>query len=298
MRGRKPVLFRKLLSILTIIMILLPFTVYAEGTSSGSIISLPIDFSAGFKPQADGFSENGYSDPSITVSIEEGRRYNCAYWAADIKIADPSQLRTMSAGGFSSSASMDGEAMARRANAVLAINGDYYSYTGMGLILRQGTEYLNILDGKRDILAVDRQGDFHVHPKATTESIANVKDQYVNVFYFGPVLVEDGKAKHIMSDYTMASEEGRQRMAIGQVGPLEYKAVCCAGPMYGSSGMTLQEFANLNAFLGVQTAYNLDGGDSTMLMLNARKKNNLQSTTTRKLMDIIYFASAYEPHEE
>ena len=44
--------------------------------------------------------------------------------------------------------------------------------------------------------------------------------------------------------------------------------------------------------MGVQTAYNLDGGDSTLLYFNGTRLNEFGSKTQRKLMDIIYFASA------
>ena len=82
-------------------------------------------------------------------------------------------------------------------------------------------------------------------------------------------------------------------MALCQVGPLHYMTICTAGPQYNNIGMTLQEFANFVAKQGVNIAYNLDGGDSTMLIFNGDKINYLQSTATREISDIIYFASAW-----
>ena len=82
-------------------------------------------------------------------------------------------------------------------------------------------------------------------------------------------------------------------MCIAQVGPLEYKCICCGPPARGNSGMNLMEFARLVYSLGVETAYNLDGGDSTMMIFNGQKVNDPKSPDTRDIADIIYFASAF-----
>ena len=121
----------------------------------------------------------------------------------------------------------------------------------------------------------------------------------INAFYFGPVLVYEGKVienviLNSVVDKVMAGNERKQRMALCQVGPLEYKCICCAGPTHGNKGMTLQQFADFVGEQGVQTAYNLDGGDSTMLIFNYKKQNNVRSTSTRKIVDIIYFASTWD----
>ena len=89
----------------------------------------------------------------------------------------------------------------------------------------------------------------------------------------------------------MAADENRQRICLCQAGPLHYKVICCAGPYKGNTGMTVAQFARLAKSQDVLVAYNLDGGDSTWLYFNGIKVNDLGSTG-RKLMDIIYFASA------
>lgn len=265
--------------------------------------ALPIDLSAGPAPDPAGYTGAWeYQDPTISVSIEEGvvdtkvPPHKCSYWVATIKIADPSQLRTMAASDFYSNRVTKGTTLAKRANAVLAINGDFYCYTGIGYIVRQGEEYLNLLEGDRDVLLIDDQGDFHPVLKPEAGSMDGTVDgrKVVNAFFFGPVLVMDGKAVENLTGVNMAHDTGRQRMALCQVGPLEYKAICCAGPARGSSGLTLQEFASLCASQGVQTAYNMDGGDSTMMIFKNQKINDVYNKSVRSIADIIYFASARE----
>ena len=258
---------------------------------------LPIDFSAGMEVDPDNYlSDREYQDPTLHIVIEEGREDGCDYWVARIKVQDASQLRTMSAGGFDTEMSMKGTALAKRVNAVLAIDGDYYCYTGTGYILRQGELYLDLLVGERDVLLIDEDGDFHVRHLPNAGEVSDTVDgkKVINAFYFGPILVENGVVPEVVDGPNMAATERRQRMCIAQTGPLEYMVVCCEAPARGSSGMTLRQFAELVATLDVDIAYNLDGGDSTMLIFDGEKLNDVTSTSTRSICDIIYFASAYE----
>lgn len=277
--------------------------VFAESVKAdlpAGVHPLPIDFTPGIKPGDQYYiSDMAYEDPSIKVELTTGRSNDCDYWIADVKIADASQLRTISAGGFTSSATMTGVALAKRANAVLAIDGDYFCYTGKGYILRQGELFLNDLAGDRDVLLIDIDGNFHVVFKPEKDSLTNTFENIpiVNAFFFGPILVNNGEKVEQQYVPGMAWDEGRQRMAIAQVGPLEYKIICCAAPMRGSRGMTLDYFAGFVAEQGVQVAYNLDGGDSTMIIFNGKKINDPQNPSTRQICDMIYFASAYDGSE-
>ena len=263
---------------------------------------LPWDFSGGMPLKTEYFYGNTtYADPTIAVKVQygvfnRGAETGCEYWVASIKIAHPSQLRTTAANGFQSEMTMKGTAMAKRVNAVLAINGDYFYFTHHGYILRQGQLFLDDLRGDRDVLLIDEDGDFHIVRNPFTGQVGQTINgkRVVQAFFFGPVLVQDGKMVRDMDlRYDMRAEERRQRMCIAQVGPLEYKCICCGPPARGNSGMNLTEFAQLVYSLGVQTAYNLDGGDSTMLIFNGQKINDPKSPDTRDIADIIYFASAF-----
>lgn len=266
------------------------------------ITPLPIDFSGGKKPDPNGFiGEWEYEDPSIHVKVVKGRAedYDCDYWAADITIADASQLRTMSANGFDSNMTMNGEAMARRVKAVLAIDGDYFCYTGIGCIIRQGQTFRNILQGDRDVLLVDEDGDFHIVGLAKKGQIGTKYDgkKIINAFFFGPALVVGGTPYYGYGD-SMSADSPRQRMAIAQLDHLHYMCICCAPPIGTSCGMTLWDFGDFVASLGVEIAYNLDGGDSVMMIFNGEKINATTSETVRDISDIVYFASAWTPDEK
>ena len=277
------------LLLVALLVLLLNTPVYAEYT-------LPINLRGGYPLSPSGFGEGWqYEDPTIRASVTQDRSGECDYWVADIVIRHASQLRTAPADSFDSELKISGEQMARRVNAVLAVNGDYYCYTGIGFIIRQGRIYQNTLWGNRDVLAIDEDGDFHTFPLAKKNSLRpNINGKrIINSFFFGPILVQDGRRVVYIDGDGMAQDEPRQRMAIAQVGPLHYKCICCATHARGSMGMTLVQFANLVAKQGVQTAYNLDGGNSCMMMFAGEKINDPDNPDTRDICDIIYFASAW-----
>ena len=267
----------------------------AEQTLSGK--ALPIDFSPGLPPDPAGYTgELIYSDPSLTVRIEKGRQEECDFWVADIRIAHPSQLRTAAADAFDSDMVLPASTVARRMNAVLAINGDYFNYKKNGYTLRQGQMFKDNLNGRRDLLLIDEDGDFHIMRKARKGTGVREIDgkQIINAFFFGPALVENGELNQDYSCDEMAFGDSCQRMCIAQAGKLHYKVICCAAPERGSEGMTIRQFAKLVHSFNVENAYNLDGGNSTMLIFNGEKVNDVDNPKARDIADIIYFASAAE----
>ena len=301
---------KKILCVLVLILLFAP--AHAE-----EVKSLPIDLSGGYAPKAACYLDDlEYEDSTIHVTVREYQDtldgQKIAYWVADVTIADASQLRTQAAAAdFSSTRQLDCDVIARRVQAVVAINGDYYNGTERkqkAFTIRQGVLYRDNLDpeGKgsklMDVLLIDENGDFHGIHQPTKGTLTDEIDgkKVINSFSFGPILVENGvKVEDFSSTGTwmnMAWDRRAQRMCICQVGPLHYKLICCMAPTHGYIGMSLDEFAAIVEREGVDIAYNLDGGDSTYLYFHGRKINNPRSSTTRKLQDIIYFASA-EPEE-
>jgi len=297
--------------------------------AQAEIVELPLDAKAGMKPQEDGYvGEWEYTDPSISVKVEKNFYKDTYYLVARIKVANGSQIRTSMAGSYWSPSTANPITMAKNANAVLAINGDYYTgLNGAGYVTRQGKEYRVNCTGKKgqyaglyDVLVIDNLGDMHILPKTDDEAIAAFKQSLldengnatrtiVNAFTFGPALIIDGEPQPIVKDDQKASHKPAQRMCLAQVGPLEYLCIASEGPECKSSvGLTLVEFAELVAsFEEIQNAYNLDGGSSTRMVFKDMdekkgvrsyvKINSPLNPKNRYLNDIIYFASAWKPEE-
>lgn len=246
---------------------------------------------------ADGLS---YRDDSISVSITQGRVHETDYWVARISLSQPDQLRTTSARGFDSTRTVRGLTLADRVNAVFAINGDYFSYIPDGYLIRNGTQYRDLPGGKRDVLLIDELGDFYQLPLATREDMDAFSGKSIaNSFNFGPSLVIDGVRVEEYVDNNNAAFKPRQRMAIAQVerGSLEYIAIACAGPRGHNTGLTLEQFSELVFEQGVENAYNLDGGNSTMMMFKGAYVNTGDLGNIRDISDIIYFVSVNQEGE-
>lgn len=265
------------------------------------ILELPLDFSGGMPLQYK--YENGmmvYEDPSIRVEREwvESKEYDCTYYVARVKIANATQLRTVSSNGFNSNMRSEVAVLAKRVNAVLAFNGDYYCARSGVFVLRQGEVFKDSIEPGQDILLVDEDGDFHIilaeeHPESVDKTVVDGK-KVVNGFDFGPAFVRDGKKVYVDEQSCPKNTkpwERAQRIAICQTGELEYMVVACA-----RYGLSMDMFCDLIMTLGdVKAAYNLDGGGSTQMIFMNHKINNTTVTNNRAVPDIIYFASAYVP---
>ena len=266
---------------------------------------LPIDFTGGFAPLAEGYQgENVYQDPTIRVSIEykDATSYihgyksrDAGYWVVDIRIGDASQLRTAPAESFETETSMNIGVIADRVNAVVAFNGDYVTRLNEGLIIRQGVTYRDKLKGNRDVLLIDEDGDFHPYHLPKKGDIGETVDgkQIINAFYFGPILVENGEVIKKLPDFKyLRPERNFARLAICQVDHLHYKMILTTMEQDYTLGLQLKDFAQLCMDEGAQIAYNLDGGLSTSLYFNHARLNGQKKVNFRDIPDIIYFASA------
>lgn len=311
-------------SVLRIIAVLLMLACLLVLVPSGAIVAqaeiLQYDLTAkkGVEIQADGYlSEWEYQDPSISVKIETGRIYDTNYMVAQVKLANATQIRSTMAGSYYSPSTASPITMAKRANAVFAINGDYFSSrNGVGFTARQGKEYRNRCNGTYDVMVIDDKGDLHILKAPTKEDMEAFKAELtaaggsiVNGYTFGPGLVINGEKQTGFVDMDNAALKSAQRMCLAQVGPLEYLCIASEGPEdKGSVGLTLEQFAELVAsFEGVQNAYNLDGGSSTTMVFQELdektgkrthdKINSPNNPKRRHLNDIIYFVSAFQPDE-
>ncbi len=281
-----------------ILMILLLAVLVPSGSAIGEVIALPIDRTGGPEPLEAGYlSDAEYMDESLHVEITQGRMFDTYWMAAAVTIADPSQLRTYVTGSYGNPSSDFCTTMAKRVNAVLAINGDYFGFNTLGFTARQGSIIRRRANGKTDVLIIDKDGNFHILQSPTQDECAAYEDVVVNSFNFGPGLIIDGEpVTEFTSDqlFNKGPDIVAQRICIAQTGPLSYLIVYCEGPENTDSvGLTIAQFVELvSSFDHVQNAYNLDGGSSSSVVFDGDKINGLSSRKMRPVSDIIYFATA------
>lgn len=272
--------------------------VFSDILPAATVDALPIDlFAPGNTPVAANFTESGYRDDTIIVELEQKRMYDSDVFIAYVKIATPSQLRTAVAGQkIGSSSTNHTTTISKNYNGIVAINGDYFTNTKAGYIVRMGETYREKTSQNMDLLLIDELGDFHIylHGHDVQENgVASFLSEHeiVNGFFFGPALVVDGEVQEIPENYQFDPHQKNPRAGIAQLGVLTYALVVVNGRTSQSEGVTLAEFADIMGQLGAEQAYNLDGGNSATLAFNGEVYND-KPQAERSVTDIIYFASA------
>ncbi len=220
---------------------------------------------------------------------------HAVYTIAEVKIADPSQFRRFVADGdYSSGAKYFPSEMATSVNAVLATNGDFYSFRDDGIIVYD-SKLMRAEPWSMDSCFIAANGNLifsHMGQNYTREAMQKLIDDNGVRFSlaFGPVLIEDSKLCRIKEPYPVG--EGNQyypRIALCQLDELHYLMVTVSNePPYGPAH-TLQIFAENLLDMGCKMAYNLDGGQSATIVMGNKTVNYVWQ---RKVSDIIYFATA------
>lgn len=273
---------------------------------------LPIDLSPGapYEGKYEPGTEQVYEDPTIRVERHRVDRmdseWTCAYYYAIIDIKDASQLRTYPADGedFCSNTKLPVNKLAKRVNAVLAINGDFPATfsgnTSNTYVLRQGDVYRDTVEPGLDMLIIDEDGDFHIFTRdEDLEGMDKTQvdgKKAINVFQFGPALVIDGQK---VDDETLLDgshspanahpHQREQRMVIAQIDTLKYMVLCVAH--WGADLPTMRDLAM--SIADCRNVFVLDGGNSAQMVFLGTICNNTENNTDpRKIADIIYFASA------
>ena len=292
--------------LIVLLVLLLPVLALAEAPVEEIVVEeltaeelvtyeLPVDFSAGFVPNPDAFTENIYEDDSIYVRLESIEQEGAVYHVAWVEVESPTQLRTALASANEKKTNKTSN-IAKKNNAVVAMNGDYYTNRKKGYIIRQGQVLRESPLKTMDMLCIDDHGDFHIliqSDAAQLKELLQSDRKLVNVLNFGPALVIDGAVQEMPESYQFNMRRKEPRSAIGQVGELSYVLVVVDGRTEASDGVTCETLANFMAGLGCQQAYNLDGGGTATLVFNGNMYNSPKGGE-RSISDIIYFATAVD----
>ena len=276
---------------------------------------------APYAPHEDGFSDfmeitnkKGQTE-SVPFTYQDGTIYTktetriidgTRVYFTWVQIADPGQLRTRVTG---SETNPMRECL--KLNAVVAINGDWYPDRPGGVIYRNSVLMRPAKDfGNIDTLIIDDEGDFHILTRPTKEDFAPYETNILHSFFFGPGLVINGELVEI-KDNNYGSKAGMglmakaQRQAICQMGKLSYLLLATEGPNDSKDGgFTAAQMAQLAYDMGAVNAYNLDGGNSTTLLISGFRStlqpdkitsfrlNRYGKGPVREIRDEIYFVSA------
>ena len=218
-------------------------------------------------------TENSYTSPDISITVEEVNEENLTYYVADIYVRDIDCFRTALAGDTYGSGFRDSiEDMAVLNNALLAVNGDYYGNTTEGVVIRNGVIYrANPTDC--DVCVLYYDGSMKVMPGSSFSVEEAVEDGAWQAWTFGPALLDAGGNPITAFASTSRITNANPRTAIGYYEPGHYCLVVVDG-RGESSGISLPRLSRLFDTLGCTAAYNLDGGNSSIMVWGNEVINN------------------------
>lgn len=246
-------------------------------------------------------TENSYRSYNVSVTVERVETETesgagLVYVIADVYIRDIECLGTAIAGGTFGGArfSADMHDMANDANAIIAISGDYYQATvrvraRQGLVIRNGEVGYARNSPQCDMLVLYRDGKMEAIPAGCADAEAVTARDPWQAWTFGPILVMDGEVRS-EDEYGLVKENilsRNPRTVIGYYEPGHYCFVCVVGRFKYSRGLELEELGRLMQSLGVDIAYNLDGGYTSFMLWHGKQIND-QVRPRNDCSDIIY----------
>jgi exopolysaccharide biosynthesis protein len=243
---------------------------------------------------------SGGSSVTISTVVTGSGDDQVTYYVADVVLADATVLRSAFAHDeFGTSITQDTSDIAAEVGAIFAINGDYYGFRDTGIVIRNGVVYRDA--GAREGLAFYRDGHVEVYDETATTADELVAAGVWNTLSFGPALVEDGAVVNGIDEVEVDTNVGNHsiqgdqpRTAVGVISDnhLVFVVVDGRSPGY-STGVDMDELAQIMVGLGCTTAYNLDGGGSSTMVFDGSLVNDpLGKGTERGTSDILYIAGA------
>ena len=241
-----------------------------------------------------------YVSDKVSIRIErienpEGFPKPMVIFVADIYIEDITSLRSAwskEALRDSALAPMDVLDLMARENALLMINGDYVSKWDFGCVVKNGQVARQVDNPRYDACVLLRDGTMLTidGDKASSEQILSL-DPW-QAWCFGPALLdENGQAKE---KFNSALTGVNPRTVLGYYAPGHYCFVVVEGrrDKY-SRGMDLKQLSRFMASLGCAAAYNMDGGDSSVMAFDGQRVSKPRNV--RSVPDVIYIC---EPGKE
>lgn len=264
----------------------------SDGTSSPSELT-------NVKVTSNGLSA---SEGSITITKSaEGSGNNAVVsFAAEIKLNAMTLLRGAFANNKFGQNIIDTPSnIAAQHNGIWAINGDYYGFRDTGIVIRNGVAYRD--SGAREGLAFYQDGSVKLYDETGTNAQQLLNEGVWNTLSFGPALMRDSEVVsgidqvEVDTNFGNHSIQGNQpRTGVGVLGQNHLVFIVVDGRSDGySRGVTMPEFAYMFKELGCVSAYNLDGGGSSVMVFNNQLVNKpMGGTKERGTSDILYIAGS------
>ena len=236
-----------------------------------------------------------YSSPTMAVTVTKYEYTELlpkgVYFVADIYLSDVEQLHAaFPLNGYSFAVPA---AIARDANAVIAVNGDcFVDQRGAGFVVRNGQIY-DVNPTTADICALYYDGRMETYGPGEYTAENVISQEPWQIWHFGPSLLNaDGSPKESFN-ISEALLITHPRTALGYYEPGHYCFVVVDGRQGGYSlGAEMQTLSAIMHDLGCTAAYNLDGGASSVMVFHGQVINRPYGD--RYLNDLVVAAEIKE----
>ncbi|WP_081647928.1 phosphodiester glycosidase family protein [Butyrivibrio sp. VCB2006] len=261
----------------------------SEGTTVTS--SETTESSSGINASEPYTGENTVSSDNYSITLTEYYQDDTKIYVADVILSSAQYLKTAFANDtYGKNVTATTSTIAENNNAVLAINGDYYGVQENGYVIRNGIVYRDSANGS-DVLCIYADGTMDILNDSEYSAEELVSRGVWQAFSFGPALVEDSSVTVDENAEVAKAKASNPRTAIGVIDANHFVFVVSDGRTSESEGLSLYELATFMKGLGVETAYNLDGGGSSTMYFNGYVVNNPTtggSIKERSVSDIVY----------
>ena len=225
------------------------------------------------------WTENSYQSEDVNITISTRRFEKSDVYVVDIYVRSVECFQRVHAGGSYGKTTAKVRKLAKENDAIVAMTGDSGHYFTKGWAVSNGVINRDTENRKRDLGIVYRDGTMACLQNADLDYAQIRADadagKIWHIFLFGPSLLDyEGKVTIDFSENEVRSPNPRS--AIGYFEPGHYCFVQVDGRGTKSAlenrktsvGLEMHQLAKLMEEIGCKAAYNLDGGQSSMLVFN------------------------------
>ena len=231
--------------------------------------------------------KHGYKSDTLSVTLKKRRYKHSIVHVADIYIKDITQLKTAFANDtFGLSNYEWPRHTSKRVGSIISVNGDNYGARQDGLVIRNG-ELFKSQNVSMEVCVIFWDGRMETYKGRKFNGKAAIAAGAYQAWNFGPSLL-DGEGKPLRHFTNTSVADHNPRTVIGYFEPGHYCLVVVDGRTEDSKGLDFKDLAALMSGLGCQQAFNLDGGNTSMMMVGDQVVSD-PSDGGRACSDIIYF---------
>lgn len=244
-------------------------------------------------------TQTSYRGQDVAIDISSMRVEGTDVYVADIHVSSVTCIQRAFGGGAWKTSSAKVQELARENGAILAMTGDNAHLQPNGWLVGNGEALRETLSPQRDLCLIYRSGEMRtlLAQEADAAALSAQAEDIWQAFCFGPALLDaEGKA---LSEFNSNVRPANPRSVIGYYEPGHYCFVQADGrrtpsalePGRTNLGLTLERLAGLMEELGCRAAYNLDGGQSSLMWFDGDVLSSPYKGG-RRVGDIVFIGEA------